>query len=86
MTGTETWTDADTRAADAAWAEYQRTHDVTALDGKAVGIDPHTGEVYFGDWATDIWRQLDAEGRPRPLLITRVGRPAYGRFRLGRRL
>jgi hypothetical protein len=86
MTNTDVMSEEDVRAAMAVWEKYQQTHDVTPLKGQAVGIDPHTGEVFFGAFASDIWRRLEAEGRFRILLYTRVGRPAYGRFRHGRRL
>ena len=78
-------TDADCRRADAIWAEYQKQHDISALRGQAAGIDPHTGEVFFGRSAGDITRRLDGEGRYRPVVVFRVGYPYYARIRGGRR-
>jgi hypothetical protein len=52
-----TWTDADSIKARDIWAEYQRQHDVSALHGKAVGIDPVSGRVWFGESAAAIMQQ-----------------------------
>ena len=38
----------------AIWAEYQTTHDVSARKGQAVGIDPDTGDVWFGEDILEI--------------------------------
>jgi hypothetical protein len=70
----------------AIWAEYERTHDVTHLYGKAYGIDLETGEIYFGESKTDIDNQHKAAGRyPRSLYLSRVGVGYYAHARPGRR-
>lgn len=76
---TETLTEADVQRAEAIWAEYQKTHDVSGLKGEAVGVDPHTGEVYFGRSSSVIQGTLRADGRWRPLVYWRVGFPYYRR-------
>jgi hypothetical protein len=73
------WTPEDTVRARTIWAEYQRQHDVTALRGQAVGIDPKSGRVWFGESATDIRRQQDAAGDTAPLFCLRVGQDYYVR-------
>jgi len=74
-----TWAEADTANACKIWAEYQRTHDVSAQKGQAVGIDPASGDVWFGDSAKDIVTRLEATGRSVPLFFLRVGQDYYGR-------
>jgi hypothetical protein len=74
-----TWTEADTARALEIWAEYQRQHDVSDRKGQAVGIDPATGRIWFGESATDIWRQMDQEGIKSLIYLTRVGSNYYGR-------
>ena len=73
------WTDADTERAKEIWAEYQRTHDVSDRIGQAVGIDPMSGRVWFGESAVDIVHQRDAEGLTSPLFFVRVGYDYYQR-------
>jgi hypothetical protein len=80
---TTNWTDEDTKRALAFWAEYQKQHDVSARKGQAVGINPVSGEVWFGESALDIRKQMDAAGLDAPLLLLRVGYPFY--LRKGRR-
>lgn len=63
----------------AVWAAYQRDCDVAHLNGQAVGIDPDTGEVFFGTSSRDITDRLTAEGRFRVLYVIRVGQDFYGR-------
>jgi hypothetical protein len=74
-----TWTDADTQRAKEFWAEYQRQHDVSALHGQSVGIDPVSGRVWFGKSATDIYYQKQALGLDSPLYVLRVGYDYYVR-------
>ena len=74
---THTWTDADTQRAKEAWRVYQEQHDVSDRIGQAVGIDPDTGEVFFGESAAEIGKHLIAEGRHRPLFFLRVGFDYY---------
>ena len=83
MPATDTLSDADCERARRIWAEYQQTQDVTAHRGQAVGIDPQSGEVFFGESAGDIMRRLEAEGRFRVLYVVRVGYPYYARLRHG---
>jgi len=59
------------------WREYQRQHDVSDRDGETVGIDPVSGRVWFGESASDIWRQMEHEGMDIPLYYIRVGREYY---------
>ncbi|MGD0089112.1 MAG: hypothetical protein ABSE73_04270 [Planctomycetota bacterium] len=73
----DTWTAEDTAKAKKIWAEYQKTHDVSAWKEKTAGIDPDTGRVWFGEWATDIDDQLDAEGIKALLYFVRVGYDWY---------
>jgi hypothetical protein len=82
-TSTPTWSEADTATAKRIWAEYQQTHDVSALRGQAAGIDPRTGEVWFGEDAVDIQQQRKALGLKGQLLFERVGFDTY--LRKGRR-
>ena len=79
-----TWTDADTARALQIWADYQQQHDVSDRIGQAVGIDPASGRVWFGESALDIRRQMDAEGIDAPLYLLRVGFDYY--LRKGPRL
>jgi len=79
-----TWTDADTARALQIWADYQQQHDVSDRIGQAVGIDPVSGRVWFGESALDIRRQMDAEGIDAPLYLLRVGFDYY--LRKGPRL
>ena len=73
------WTEADTARACQIWAEYQKQHDVSRLKGKAAGIDPKSGRVWFGESAMDVVQQLDEEGIKAPLYFVRVGYDYYVR-------
>ena len=73
------WTDADTARACQIWADYQQKHDVAMCIGQAVGIDPASGQVWFGESAKDIVLRLDAEGIRVPLFFLRVGQDYYAR-------
>lgn len=74
-----TWTAADTERALKLWAEYQRGHDVSARKGQAVGIDPASGRIWFGESDLDISLQQRAAGESAPLYFLRVGSDYYGR-------
>ena len=76
---TSHWTDADTKKALAIWQKYQKEHDVSNRKGQAVGIDPGSGRIWFGESATDIWQQMDREGISAPIYCLRVGSNHYGR-------
>lgn len=78
------WTPADTERAKAFWTDYQLNHDLSDRRGQAAGIDPETGEVFFGNSAADISRQLSAKGRQRLLFFVRVGSESYAR-KVGKR-
>ena len=73
------WTETETDEAGRIWADYQREHDVSKLAGQAVGIDPSSGRVWFGESAKAIVRRLDAEGVCAPLFFFRVGQDFYAR-------
>jgi hypothetical protein len=70
-------TDVDIKKAEQIWAEYQKQHDISDRKGGAVGIDPISGLVRFGERALDIAEQMRAEGIDRPFYCVRVGRDYY---------
>jgi hypothetical protein len=72
-------TDTEVQRAKQLWAAYQQQHDVSTRKGQAVGIDPVTGRVWFGERAIDIARQMRAEGVDKPFYCVRVGSDYYGR-------
>lgn len=72
-------TDEDVARAEEIWEEYQKAHNVSDRKGQAAGIDPNTGEVWFGESALDIVDQREAQGLDSPLFFVRVGYPAYWR-------
>ena len=74
-----TWTEADTKRACQIWADYQREHDLTGSAGQAVGIDPASGQVWFGASAKDIVLRLESQGIHTPLFFLRVGQDYYAR-------
>jgi hypothetical protein len=76
---TTPWTEADSIKARQIWADYQRQHDVSDRHGQAVGIDPASGRVWFGESARDIMLQMQAEGLWTPLYFLRVGHDYYQR-------
>lgn len=53
----ERWKPEQTERARRFWDEYQKTHDVSDRMGQAVGIDPVTGNVWFGESILDIMDQ-----------------------------
>lgn len=69
--------DADTQRALQLWDEYQKSHDVSALHGKAVGIDPASGRVWFGDTAREVAQNARADGATSRIIGLRVGQPYY---------
>ncbi len=73
------WTEADTLRACRIWADYQRENDVTGHNGQAVGVDPASGRVWFGESAKDIVLSLEALGIRTPLFFLRVGQDYYAR-------
>jgi len=77
------WSDERIEAAKRIWEEYQKSHDVTERKGQAAGIEPETGDVWFGTDIIDIANQREAHGLSSPLFFVRVGYPTY--YRKGRR-
>ena len=71
------WSPAHLERAKQLWAEYQKEHDVTDRLGQAAAIDPISGRIWFGESASDIWRQQDAEGLQAPCYLVRVGKDYY---------
>ena len=59
------------------WVEYQEQHDTSDRIGQTVGIDPVSGQVWFGESAMDIVERMDAEGCFTPLCYLRVGSDHY---------
>ena len=78
-----TWSDADSRKAKQIWTAYQQQHDLSERVGQTAGIDPITGQIWFGESIHDIVRQRDAKGLDSPLFFERVGSDTY--FRKGGR-
>jgi hypothetical protein len=70
----------DVQKALRVWQEYKKQHDLSNWPAhEAVGIDPETGEVWFGESALDIATKLEAQGVRRPLFFLRVGSDYYQR-------
>jgi hypothetical protein len=72
-----TWTEAETAEAKRIWAEYQETHDVSALAGQTAGIDPKRGRIWFGVSATEAAKKMRGDGVNCPLFFIRIGREHY---------
>jgi len=72
-----TWSDTDTAEAKRIWREYQENHDVSQQEGRAAGIDPVSGRIWFGDSAVETVRKMKADGIDRPLFFVRVGYAHY---------
>lgn len=73
------WTDADTQRALQFWEEYQKMHDVSALKGKAVGIDVENKRVWFGENAIEVSEKARADAVDGRMLCIRVGLGYYAR-------
>jgi hypothetical protein len=73
------WTEANTKRAEAIWAEYQRDHDLSGSNGQTVGIDPALGRIWFGNSIEEVIAKRDADGSAAPLFFLRVGSPTYYR-------
>ena len=71
------WTEADSHTCKQIWAEYQKQHDITERIGQTAGIDPKSGQIWFGDSAIEIVERRRAEGLTSPLFFERVGYAAY---------
>ena len=74
-----TLTDADTAMARRLWAEYQELHDTSGREGQVVGIDPDSGQVWFGDSALDVIQRMRSQGTDVALYFVRVGCDYYVR-------
>ena len=74
---TAQWTPDQTARAKHIWAQYQQTHDLSDRTGQAAGIDPETGDVWFGENALDIVRQRREKGLDSSLFFERVGSATY---------
>ncbi len=79
------WTEADSRKCKQIWAEYQKQHDITERIGQTAGIDPKSGQIWFGDSALDIVKKRETEGLTSALFFERVGYEGYFR-KVGRRV
>ena len=71
------WTPENTKAAERFWADYQRAHDLSSRVGQTAGIDPDTGQIWFGESIQDVVAQRDAIGLTSPLRFERVGSATY---------
>ena len=71
------WTEADSRKCKQIWTEYQKQHDITDRIGQTAGIDPKSGQIWFGDSIQEIVQQRQVEGLTSPLFFERVGYEAY---------
>lgn len=70
-------TKVDIDRARAIWREFQQAHDIASIVGQTAGIDPVTGEVFFGSSAKEISMRLQVEGTHRPLYFVRIGSDHY---------
>ena len=70
-------TDDEVATAYQVWSDYQKNNDLSEQKGLAVGIDPDSGRVWFGDSAAEIIQNREAEGISSPLLFLRVGYDYY---------
>lgn len=82
--GSPNWTEADSVKAKKLWVQYQQQSDLADRVGQTVGIDPQSGQVWFGESIRDIVSQRDAEGLKSLLFFERVGSETY--LNKGRRL
>ena len=71
------WTAADSRKCKQIWADYQKQHDITERIGQTAGIDPKSGQIWFGDSALEIVKKREDEGLTSPLFFECVGYEAY---------
>ena len=71
------WKPEYTDTAERFWAEYVKMHDLSDRIGQTAGIDPVTGQVWFGETIRDVVAQRDADGVATPLRFERVGSATY---------
>jgi hypothetical protein len=69
---TSPWTEADSIKAVEVWTEYQKQHDLSNRHGQAVGIDPVSGRVWFGQSAQEVAALARTDGIDSPLYVLRV--------------
>ena len=79
------WTKTDLRKCKQIWAEYQKKHDITERIRQTAGIDPKSGQIWFGDSALEIVKKRETEGLTSPLFFERVGYAAYLRKGRGKK-
>ena len=78
------WTQADTRKAKQIWAEYQEGHNLSDRIGQTVGIDPKSGNVWFGESIRDIVMQRSSQGLDSPLFLNVLAPiPVFARAAIG---
>ena len=75
--GRSNWTEADSIKAKQIWEQYQQQHNVSDRVGQTVGIDPQSGQVWFGESIRDIVLQRDANDIKSALFFERVGSETY---------
>ena len=61
------------------WSAYQKQHDVSPYKDLAVGIDPVSGRVWFGESGLEIRVKMLADGIDAPFYCVRVGYDYYVR-------
>ena len=71
------FTEDELTEAERIWEEFQANHDLSDRIGQAAGIDPKTGEVWFGESAIDIVEQRRKQQLDSLLFFERVGYPTY---------
>ena len=73
------WTEADSIRAKEIWHDHQQHHDLLEKSGQTAGVDPVSGQIWFGDSIQDVIAQRDADGSEAPLYFVRVGASTYYR-------
>jgi hypothetical protein len=73
------WKEADSIKADEIWRRYQQEHDLSGLTGQTAGIDPTSGNVWFGPSIQEVVARRDAGGSAAALFFVRIGSAAYYR-------
>ena len=71
------WTKANSVKAKEIWVQYQQKYDLSDRVGQTVGIDPQSGQLWFGESIRDVVSQRDAEGLKSLLFFERVGSETY---------
>lgn len=73
------WTSEQSSRAQELWADYQRQHDLSDRTGQTAGIDPASGNIWFGDSVQSVVAQRDAAGNTTPLyfVFVRIGSATY---------